>query len=92
MNNENQNENKEEVVEKKSKNKLILIIVILAVIVAGLSTYILYEKNIIFTNKEPVNIDKKKDSDTKDDENKQDENGCVVCDSEGGICCPVSGE
>ena len=52
----------------------------------------MYEKNIIFTNKEPVNIDKKKDSDTKDDENKQDENGCVVCDSEGGICCPVSGD
>ena len=54
--------------EKKSKGPVIIIIILVLVIV-GLSTYILSDKGIIFTNKEEKTESNKKNTTTKTDKN-----------------------
>ncbi len=54
--------------EKKSKGPVIIIIILVLVII-GLSTYILSDKGIIFTNKEEKTESNKKDTTTKTDKN-----------------------
>ena len=58
--------------EKKSKGPVIIIIILVLVIV-GLSTYILSDKGIIFTNKEEKTESNKKET-TKTDKKDNDDN------------------
>ena len=85
--------------EKKNSNKILVVIASLLLLVCiGLGCYIGYNK---FSNKETSYNDTRKTEGKNQDSSKTNKEettgltqeeiakGCVICDSEGGKCCPT---
>ena len=64
---------------KDNKKNIIIIVAVAAVLLISIVTFILLNN-------------KKESNTTKEDNDKKLPNGCVVCDSESGVCCPLIDE